>query len=532
MKKKQAKEVKVLTGSFAKTPLPQVLQVIDSDGETATLVSIHWARKRALFFDGGLAVDVETSVEAEQLVEAPALRRRLTPDQRRETREKGAKRGQATLLASLGIVAASELERLVNEQIRMVAGNLFRESDGKFKLLLGETSKRPVKAKVPVSRLILAGVRLMEPEKIMEWLGEIKRKRISIRPGAKPDPEWGLGEKEMALIGQLKKRSPYSAALDAAGADAPLLAALLYGLEVIGYLGPGAGGKAATGSKWRKARLQGRVRDKRRAAVAGAKEKSAAKSVKKEEKKPDTEEPGVPAEVAALTLDSYKELSEMNHYEVLGLKRIASGDAIRQSFLFLAKRFHPDRFFQQGAEAQKRASKIFEAQNRAYRVLRTPRNRDEYDLLLQQGGGTAASKKEVKIDPVEEAKRWYSHAERSLAERDSPAAVDALLKAVELDPRPARYWGRLAELEMRFARWRNAALEHIRRAIDLQPKNPNFHCLLGTIQHQRGDDRAATHALREALTLDPSNQGAQTLLDKIEAKSKKEKGGFFGKYRR
>lgn len=75
----------------------------------------------------------------------------------------------------------------------------------------------------------------------------------------------------------------------------------------------------------------------------------------------------------------------MTHYDVLGVAPSASVEEIRQAYLRLARRHHPDRQAEapvaDRADAERRMREI----NAAWRELRDPRRRARYDADLRSG---------------------------------------------------------------------------------------------------------------------------------------------------
>src|SRR6202012_1494087 len=71
-----------------------------------------------------------------------------------------------------------------------------------------------------------------------------------------------------------------------------------------------------------------------------------------------------------------------DYYEVLGVPRDASLDAVRQAYRKLARKFHPDVNREPGAEDR------FKAISEADDVLRDPDKRAQYDRYGAVGAGT------------------------------------------------------------------------------------------------------------------------------------------------
>jgi hypothetical protein len=71
-----------------------------------------------------------------------------------------------------------------------------------------------------------------------------------------------------------------------------------------------------------------------------------------------------------------------SHYEVLGVPRNASGDALRQAYLDRARQLHPDRYVDAGPARRSEAERSMQEVNEAWRVLGDPGRRRRYDAEL------------------------------------------------------------------------------------------------------------------------------------------------------
>ncbi|KAH7554399.1 hypothetical protein ACOSP7_028325 [Xanthoceras sorbifolium] len=69
-----------------------------------------------------------------------------------------------------------------------------------------------------------------------------------------------------------------------------------------------------------------------------------------------------------------------DHYKVLGLKRNASREEIKEAFRKLAIKFHPDKHSQSSKAIRDDATLRFKQLSEAYEVLSDHRNRADYDL--------------------------------------------------------------------------------------------------------------------------------------------------------
>ena len=88
------------------------------------------------------------------------------------------------------------------------------------------------------------------------------------------------------------------------------------------------------------------------------------------------------------------------HYELLGVPPSATFDEVRQAYLARARELHPD--------ASGGSSKAaMQAVNEAWRVLRTPESRAQYDASLVAVGGPSPAEEDEWVDPLD---RPYRHA--------------------------------------------------------------------------------------------------------------------------
>jgi len=79
-----------------------------------------------------------------------------------------------------------------------------------------------------------------------------------------------------------------------------------------------------------------------------------------------------------------KVLDRLSYYALLGISKTASANDVKLGFHRFALAFHPDRY-REYPRLGELAQKIFVRGVEAYKVLRDPRARSDYDMKLGQG---------------------------------------------------------------------------------------------------------------------------------------------------
>jgi curved DNA-binding protein CbpA len=519
--------VKIVTGDFSQSPLASVLQVLHTDRETATLVCRNGDKKRALFFWRGQACDALSSVKGERLIDVLRTMDKIAEEQYQRVLDmEGGHKTPAQLLIELGVLPVREVISYMRLQIIGVVMNLFEESTGIFKLMLGESRDGGFNVRVPVPEMLFSGVRRIRPaERLVGYLGALDRKAM-VQPGASLDPNLRLDESEQELVKMLRGKPKYRDLLELPGRSRVETAALLYALELVGYLAAGTGSGAKSTSSLRRARVDDLRRD----------EKEEARQALPRPDAPALDGAAPAAEAAQVDLAAYTNLEAMSWYEVLNVTSSAGDAEIKAAYFRLAKQYHPDRFFGQEASLVETARRIFEAQSRAYNTLKDPAQRHEYDKALRQG--TAAARPDPQHPAGSDEQRRgqvnFRQAQQALEIKDYQAAVDALRRATESDPAEPRYWATLAEIQSRFPRWRTEAVSAIEQALKLRPDSPELSFIQAEVLFRQGDLDGAHRVLSRLVAQDSRTPRYRALLDEVVQKRGSkgkgpDKGGLFGK---
>ncbi len=116
-------------------------------------------------------------------------------------------------------------------------------------------------------------------------------------------------------------------------------------------------------------------------------------------------------------LSKYKEGTNDNPYKTLGITTSASAHELKQKYLSLSKKFHPDRFFKKKlGHYKEKLEVIFSRIQKAYALLKDPREREAVDLRLSLKGNTSKKSKPEdlakKIKTLDPKMEVYARAEK------------------------------------------------------------------------------------------------------------------------
>lgn len=203
------------------------------------------------------------------------------------------------------------------------------------------------------------------------------------------------------------------------------------------------------------------------------------------------------------------ECRRQDYYRRLGLDRRASYEEIHRRYAEMTRLFHPDRAREPHLRLLRRDLKeITLALKEAYETLANSAQRAEYDRRLAEH--RPASTPHVDDRKREQARRELAEANVKRAESlaragDVGMAVELLDQAVRFDPQP-RTLLTLARLEFRNPMWVQRGLDHLRRAVTIDPTFVEAWIELARFWERRRQPAKQRHCLERALENDPTNE--------------------------
>lgn len=213
---------------------------------------------------------------------------------------------------------------------------------------------------------------------------------------------------------------------------------------------------------------------------------------------------------------------KVNYYELLGVDRSATEQAIRDRFRQLARECHPDRYRgPDKAEAERKFQTLTEAVN----VLTNTEKRKQHDSELTGGPDRGAA------DFAQIAKAYMSMGVKAYKEKDMRAAYENFDLATKHNPQDAKGFHYLSMAAARLPAYRRQAVQAIESALQREPMNPQFLKEAGLLCKSAGLTAKAERYLDEALKWDPENTEIVSALEELRGTREAGKGGFsiFGK---
>jgi len=143
-------------------------------------------------------------------------------------------------------------------------------------------------------------------------------------------------------------------------------------------------------------------------------------------------------ELQARILDLSAKLSDLDHFQVLGVPMGADRTQIKRAYFSMIGTFHPDTYFgKQLGNFTKRMERIFQRLTEAHDVLSNPKSREEYESYLRVLGRTRAMEELADQPPpsVEDMEQLLLAAEQAAA-RKAPTPEPVAPAAPP--PRPAK----------------------------------------------------------------------------------------------
>jgi curved DNA-binding protein CbpA len=194
-----------------------------------------------------------------------------------------------------------------------------------------------------------------------------------------------------------------------------------------------------------------------------------------------------------------------NYYQLLGVSGLATPSQLRASYHRLARRFHPDLHMARG-ESMAPLRKVMEELALAYKTLSDEKLRRDYDRRLSELGGFTLGHR--KTEEQKSAEECFERARECLRARNYPGSIGWLRKCVSLAPDSSRYHALLARTLAAVPQYRDEAIEHFEKSIELDPLNTLACLQLAELFTEMELGERARPLYRKVLEIDPENSKA------------------------
>lgn len=196
-----------------------------------------------------------------------------------------------------------------------------------------------------------------------------------------------------------------------------------------------------------------------------------------------------------LIQEAFDAMQTQDDYQVLSANAATSAQELRKTYLKLAKRFHPDRHFEPDmAEMKQRLEALFSRIHEAYhRISESDRHPGPVSPPQptpdQQEEKPAEDNGENGAEKTARARSYFNAGIEDFKIGNFWGAADAFAWAVRLDPEKAQYFCYYGISLSHIPRRRREGEENLQKAIELDPRNPEYRIELGN-QYLRSGLRA------------------------------------------
>jgi hypothetical protein len=236
-------------------------------------------------------------------------------------------------------------------------------------------------------------------------------------------------------------------------------------------------------------------------------------------------------------LKTYHQMATQNYFEIIGVTPTTTPEEIKEVYIKLAKKFHPDSFPSNVLPlVEKTASEIFGKINEAYQVLTDLNKRNEYIKSI-----SAPAEEAKTADTVQDtlnAELQFQKGKVFLRKREFENAKTAMGWAVKLMPEEAEYlayYGWLAFLASDDKKGPDSvtAVKFLKKAANINPTLELPHIFLGHIYKQQNLIDVATLHFKKALDINPENIDIKRELKILhDIKTRTDKGRRLGRMKK
>jgi curved DNA-binding protein CbpA len=212
------------------------------------------------------------------------------------------------------------------------------------------------------------------------------------------------------------------------------------------------------------------------------------------------------------------------HYQLLAVTPESSRKEIKKSYYAIARKFHPDHHMSK-SELIELLKDLMAAVTVAYDTLNDDQKRASYDKVLAASG--AFHLQRGKTESQETLEECFSRASACVRAKNFVGSIVWLRKCVYRAPDKAKYHAMLARSLATVAAYRDEAIEHFEKAIDLDPWDTTAYFQFGELYEKMQLPWRARPLYSKVLELNPEHTKARARLEQFDSEEKGGKSASF-----
>ncbi len=529
-----------MAGQLQRHPLTELLREISAAELSGALRLTREQARTVIYFDAGEIIYAASNLRAFRLNESMRRWNILPEHQFAGVREKTSDLEVGAALIASGALNREKLDALMSRQVSELLCHLLLWTEGDWDFDPRVRLAEDVRVSIKSEKLLMESARRLPVEFVAE---RFTNKSEKLFPESPATDELDLLPTEAFVLTRVDAALSINELLTVGGLPEAETLHIVYALALGGFL---------RRENWPQALSAQEIARARAVKATPAKDAAPVEA----ESKSEPQSPAVTQATIAVEeqRDAQSEIealfarirSTTDYYQTLGVRRSANTGDIKHAYYALAKRFHPDRF-RRGADAAQlaRIESAFAQIAQAYETLKSNQSRAPYDLkLLKQEEterttrATAAAKQaEINLKAgtrpasskapntanmpptARQAEEVFQQGLSALQQGNRASAIAALAEAARLAPTEPRYRAHFGHAMISEQRLRRSAEAELKAAIALDAKNASYQVMLAELYSELGLIRRAHTELERALLIDPQNDAARRLRDKLKGKS-------------
>ena len=475
-----------------------LLHKIYSTQMTGKLQLVLGRVEKQLFFDGGQLIFAASSDRDDSLGEM-MLRAGALSQSQFEVADELVQTGQrfGSALAEMELFSVAEVEEWVQRQLMQITSSVLDYPSCRYYFFsaLEKNVVPEVGIPAPLGKVLLEAVRRAK-DLPLEHLAE--NGQLGVEVSADPVLRYQaveLNENERKVLGAISGAMAVKELLTRTGLPRDAAAHGLYALLVLGTV----------------------------VCVPTAEKAQAPATAARPAAKPATK--AEPQAVAKDESPGRKEFEDEVHkllelaqkgtyYDLLGVTATSTPEQVKDSFHGMARKYHPDRHMGR-SEWVSLLQDLMARLTIAYKTLVDEDKRAKYDKqLAAEGAFTLGQDKTEAEETVEEC---LAQAKQYLRAQNFAGSILCLRKCVELAPDVAKYHAILARSLAAVPQYRQDAIHHFKRAIELDEWNTSTYFQFGELYEVMRLPWRAVPLYRKILEIDPEHSKALERLAALES---------------